>query len=98
MSKASPAEYLPNSGNVKINQVDLQNYLEYNDQTNVGLIKFFAQLEDRALVLNRISEICNSKNIAIHGNQMPQSTNAVFTTLDEKFSNNIFQIKFECVS
>lgn len=86
---------LPEDG--QIESARAENYLEYNDKTKIGFIKYTVNMEERNLVFIKIEQVCNSKNIAIRSGGTNRINGSAYTTLDEKYSHNLYEIKFQCV-
>jgi hypothetical protein len=73
-----------------------KDYLKYDDNTREGVIKFAVEIEKREVVIGRIEEICNTKNIVLIADAQRKG-GASFKTLDETFENNMIEIKFQCL-
>lgn len=71
-------------------------FLKYDENTKTGVIKYIADMDNREIVLNKIEEVCNTKNITLVSDAR-MKIGAVYKTLDESVENNITKIQFQCL-
>ncbi len=79
----------------KQNKLQITN-LNFDSETNLGSITFKG-FENRHLAIQKISEICSSKNVAHIAGEENLETGGVYKILDEHLQNNILTINFEAV-
>jgi hypothetical protein len=73
-----------------------KDYLKYDDDTKRGVIKYSADMEKRDFVIEKIKEVCNTKNVALFADDT-KNYGASYITLDEAIENNMIEIKFHCL-
>jgi Protein of unknown function (DUF2846) len=89
----SPMPISNQATNLESKQKD---YLKYDDNTKIGVIKYGTDMENRNVVLGKIEEVCNTKNVALLTGKAKQN-GASYKTLDETIESNIIEIKFQCL-
>jgi hypothetical protein len=71
-------------------------YLRYTDNTKFGVIKSRYEVGQRDIVLKKIEDICNTKNVALIAGETMKN-NASYKTLDEVIESNSIEIEFQCL-
>ena len=89
----SPMPISNQATNLEVRQKD---YLKYDDNSKTGVIKYAVDIEKRDVVIEKIEEVCNTKNIALYAYEKKEG-GAAYKTLDESIENNIIEIKFQCL-
>ena len=77
-------------------EVRQKDYLKYDDNTKTGVIKYAIDIEKRDVVIGKIEEVCNTKNIALYADEKKKN-GSTYKTLDERIENNIIEINFQCL-
>lgn len=87
---------MPSSNQATNLEVRQKDYLKYDDDTKRGVIKYSADMEKRDFVIEKIKEVCNTKNVALSADDT-KNNGASYKTLDETIENNMIEIKFHCL-
>jgi Protein of unknown function (DUF2846) len=87
---------MPSSNQATNLEVRQKDYLKYDDNSRTGVIKYAVDIEKRDVVIEKIEEVCNTKNIALYAYEKKEG-GATYKTLDESIENNIIEIKFQCL-